>query len=88
MVRRCERTVSARVRGHRRRSDPSQNSPLSADYSNLGNGNGKRNLKSSKQLLEVSVKNVLSYMYKKTFIKLLFISLLLGNQIKIPRVNL
>lgn len=55
MVRRYERTVSARVRGHRRRSDPSQSSPLSADYSNLGNGNEKRNQKSLKQLLEVSI---------------------------------
>ena len=54
MVLRYARTAWGRARGRLRLSEPSPNSQLLVDYSSHGSGNGKRNQKSLKLLLEVS----------------------------------
>lgn len=54
MARLYARTVWGRARAHLRLSDPSRSSQPLADFLSRGSGNGKRNQKNSKLLLEVS----------------------------------
>lgn len=58
MVLRYARTAWGRARARLRLSGPSPNSQLLVDSSSHGSGNGKRNQKSSKLLLEVSTPTI------------------------------
>lgn len=54
MAQRYARTAWGRARARLRLNGPNPSSQLLVDYSSHGSGNGKRNLKNSKLLLEVS----------------------------------